>query len=163
MKAKIMSKMKLIKTYMLFMSSSFSLYSYANCPSISDIVSKEDGTHIVRTKNGNWTQFINDQAYINRNNDIKRLGLYYVFGLKQIDETNYFSQVVCIYRLLEEDNQYIVLLSPKVKKYEISFPIDFKNSNEWRIIQPSRAVCVPNALLDQNINIINQCEFKEIE
>jgi hypothetical protein len=163
MKEIIMSKIKLIKTYLLFMSSSFSIYSYANCPSISEIVSKEDGTHIARTKNGNWTQFINYQAYNNKNDNIKSLGFHYVFGLKQIDETNYFSQMVCIYRLLEEDNQYIVLLSPKNNKYEISFPIEFKNSNEWRKIQPSRAVCVPNASLDQNINIINQCEFKEIE
>jgi len=63
MKEIIMSKMKLIKTYILFMGSSFSLYSYANCPSISEIETKEDGTHIARTKTGNWTQFINYQAY----------------------------------------------------------------------------------------------------
>ncbi|WP_397601322.1 hypothetical protein [Silvanigrella sp.] len=158
-----MNKMNLIKTCIAFLGSSVSIYSYANCPSISEIEANEDGTHIARTEKGNWTQFINYQAYKNSNNNTRSLGYYFVFGLRRIDETNYFNQVVCIYRLLEEDNQYIVLLSPIDNKYEISIPKEFKNSNEWRIIQPSRAVCVPDASLDQNINIINQCEFKEMQ
>ncbi|MGY3803703.1 hypothetical protein ACWNT8_06570 [Pigmentibacter ruber] len=157
-----MKNLTILKNCFAFFALGFSFSTLANCPNIEDIKQKNDGTHYVHNKTGLWQQFINYQSFHGLNKDKKALSLYYLFGMKKDTIENNFYQVICIYRLVDEDNKYIVLISPK-SNFKIQIKSNSMQQNEWKMLQPTKAVCIPNYSTSNNQeNNFNQCEFEEI-
>lgn len=150
---------KIIRSILILLSFTFPLFSYASCPSISEIEVQPDQSYIGKTNQGIWKQFENEQSHKSVTGTNEFLSLYYVFGTNS-DElnhpTNVFEHIVCIYRVINENDKYVVLMSPKNRnKYRITFP-NTPRSNDWkRIIQNTRAVCIPN----ESLSSLIQCEF----
>lgn len=155
-----MKKINFIKASLTCLTLNFSFMSYANCPKIEDIKQKNDGTHYVHDNSGIWNQFINYQSFQSLNEEVKLLRLYYIFGMKKNQSDNNFQQIVCFYRVVDEDNKYIVLVSP-ISNFKITIKENSLNKNEWKMLQPTRAVCIPEHYNTQEINF-KQCEFEEI-
>ncbi|WGL59002.1 hypothetical protein QEJ31_10770 [Pigmentibacter sp. JX0631] len=157
-----MKKFTFFKTSLACLSIGFSFYTYASCPKAEDIKQNADGTHYVPTQTGSWKQFINYQSFHGLNEGVKALSLYHLFGMKKNQSDENFQQVLCIYRLVDEDNKYIVLVSPK-SNYKLPIIDNPIKKNEWKMLQPTKAVCIPDysQATTQEINV-NQCEFEEI-
>lgn len=152
---------KSLKLFLGFLSFSFTLGAEANCPLPSQIESIDNGSHIVNTENGVWTQIENNQSYKSVDGERVEFSLFYVFG-KEIKE-NYgenwqADQMICIYHV--SNNKYVVLKSPDDDKFSVSSP---KISNEidptghWTKLQSSLA-----CFASMNREKVNVCEFNKL-